>query len=44
MALLMRRCASLKAPGTSPRRFVNQPMITGLKPIQATVLLIIGDR
>ena len=28
-----RRRASLKAPGILPRRSVNQPMMTGLKPI-----------
>lgn len=46
-----RRRASLKAPGILPRRSVNQPMMTGLKPIDAMVPigrgqreLIIGDR
>ncbi|CEL61982.1 F-type H+-transporting ATPase subunit alpha [Rhizoctonia solani AG-1 IB] len=46
-----RRRASLKAPGILPRRSVNQPMQTGLKPIDAMVPigrgqreLIIGDR
>ena len=45
-----RRRASLKAPGILPRRSVNQPMMTGLKPIDAMVPighgqheLIIGD-
>ena len=46
-------CASLKAPGILPcRSTVNQPMMTGLKPIDTMVLadrncqceLIIGDR
>ena len=43
-------CASLKAPGILPRRSINQPMMTGLKPIDAMVPighgqheLIIGD-
>jgi F-type H+-transporting ATPase subunit alpha len=43
--------ASLKAPGILPRRSVNQPMMTGIKPIDAMVPigrgqreLIIGDR
>ena len=43
--------ASLKAPGILPRHSVNQPMMTGLKPIDAMVPigrgqreLIIGDR
>src|SRR6202000_197105 len=46
-----RRRASLKAPGILPRRSVNQPMMTGLKPIDAMVPigrgqreLIIGER
>ncbi|KAJ3884952.1 ATP synthase alpha chain [Lentinula edodes] len=46
-----RRRASLKAPGILPRCSVNQPMMTGLKPIDAMVPigrgqheLIIGDR
>lgn len=46
-----RRRASLKAPGILPRQSVNQPMQTGLKPIDAMVPvgrgqreLIIGDR
>ncbi|KAG8889286.1 Alpha subunit of the F1 sector of mitochondrial F1F0 ATP synthase [Tulasnella sp. 332] len=46
-----RRRASLKAPGILPRRSVNQPMQTGIKPIDAMVPigrgqreLIIGDR
>ncbi|CAO1624884.1 unnamed protein product [Jaminaea pallidilutea] len=46
-----RRRASLKAPGILPRKSVNQPMQTGLKPIDAMVPigrgqreLIIGDR
>jgi F-type H+-transporting ATPase subunit alpha len=46
-----RRRASLKAPGILPRRSVNQPMMTGLKSIDAMVPigrgqreLIIGDR
>ncbi|KAG8836100.1 Alpha subunit of the F1 sector of mitochondrial F1F0 ATP synthase [Serendipita sp. 399] len=46
-----RRRASVKAPGILPRRSVNQPMLTGLKPIDAMVPigrgqreLIIGDR
>ena len=46
-----RRRASLKAPGILPRRSVNQPMMTGIKPIDAMVPigrgqreLIIGDR
>src|SRR3984893_17632246 len=46
-----RRRAALKAPGILPRRSVNQPMMTGLKPIDAMVPigrgqreLIIGDR
>ncbi|KAH9004616.1 P-loop containing nucleoside triphosphate hydrolase protein [Lactarius hatsudake] len=30
-----RRRASLKAPGILPRRSVNQPMMTGIKPIDA---------
>ena len=46
------RCrASLKAPGILPRRSVNQPVMTGIKPIDAIVPigrgqreLIIGDR
>ncbi|KIM56241.1 hypothetical protein SCLCIDRAFT_133135 [Scleroderma citrinum Foug A] len=44
-------CASLKAPGILPHRLVNQPMMTGLKPINTMVLadhdrqheIIIGD-
>lgn len=43
--------AQLKAPGILPRRSVNQPMMTGIKPIDAMVPigrgqreLIIGDR
>ena len=43
--------AQLKAPGILPRRSVNQPMLTGIKPIDAMVPigrgqreLIIGDR
>ncbi|KAA1129004.1 Alpha subunit of the F1 sector of mitochondrial F1F0 ATP synthase [Puccinia graminis f. sp. tritici] len=46
-----RRRASLKAPGVLPRRSVNQPMMTGIKSIDAMVPigrgqreLIIGDR
>ncbi|CAO1637377.1 unnamed protein product [Parajaminaea phylloscopi] len=46
-----RRRASLKAPGILPRQSVNQPMQTGLKPIDSMVPvgrgqreLIIGDR
>ena len=46
-----RRRVSLKAPGILPRRSVNQPMQTGIKPIDAMVPigrgqreLIIGDR
>lgn len=46
-----RRRASLKAPGILPRQSVNQPMQTGIKPIDAMVPigrgqreLIIGDR
>jgi F-type H+-transporting ATPase subunit alpha len=46
-----RRRTSTKAPGILPRRSVNQPMQTGLKPIDAMVPigrgqreLIIGDR
>jgi F-type H+-transporting ATPase subunit alpha len=46
-----RHRASLKAPGILPRRSVNQPMMTGIKPIDAMVPigrgqreLIIGDR
>ena len=46
-----RRRAQLKAPGILPRRSVNQPMMTGIKPIDAMVPigrgqreLIIGDR
>jgi F-type H+-transporting ATPase subunit alpha len=46
-----RRRAQLKAPGILPRRSVNQPMMTGLKSIDAMVPigrgqreLIIGDR
>lgn len=46
-----RRRASVKAPGVLPRRSVNQPMMTGLKSIDAMVPigrgqreLIIGDR
>ncbi|KAH8921314.1 ATP synthase F1, alpha subunit [Atractiella rhizophila] len=46
-----RRRTSLKAPGVLPRRSVNQPMMTGLKSIDAMVPigrgqreLIIGDR
>ncbi|KIM52205.1 hypothetical protein SCLCIDRAFT_141597, partial [Scleroderma citrinum Foug A] len=31
------RCASLKVPGILPRHSVNQPMMTGLKPINALV-------
>ena len=47
----LRSRASLKAPGILPRRSVNQPMMTGIKPIDAMVPigrgqreLIIGDR
>ena len=32
-----RRRAALKAPGILPRRSVNQPMMTGIKPINAMV-------
>src|SRR5436190_21545594 len=32
-----RRRAALKAPGILPRRSVNKPMMTGLKPIDAMV-------
>ncbi|KAF8495688.1 P-loop containing nucleoside triphosphate hydrolase protein [Russula emetica] len=46
-----RRRAALKAPGILPRRSMNQPMMTGIKPIDAMVPigrgqreLIIGDR
>ena len=46
-----RRRAQLKAPGVLPRRSVNQPMLTGLKSVDAMVPigrgqreLIIGDR
>jgi F-type H+-transporting ATPase subunit alpha len=46
-----RRRASLKAPGILPHRSVNQPMMTGIKPIDTMVPigrgqreLIIGDR
>ncbi|PWN88543.1 ATP synthase F1, alpha subunit [Acaromyces ingoldii] len=46
-----RRRASLKAPGILPRQSVNQPMQTGIKPIDAMVPigrgqreLVIGDR
>ncbi|WP_296084820.1 F0F1 ATP synthase subunit alpha, partial [uncultured Agrobacterium sp.] len=46
-----RRRVSLKAPGILPRQSVNQPMQTGIKPIDAMVPigrgqreLIIGDR
>ena len=46
-----RHCASLKARGILPRRSVNQPMMTGLKPIDVMVPigcgqheLITGDR
>ncbi|ETS64324.1 hypothetical protein PaG_01169 [Moesziomyces aphidis] len=46
-----RRRASLKAPGILPRQSVNEPMQTGIKPIDAMVPigrgqreLIIGDR
>ncbi|KAF8494243.1 P-loop containing nucleoside triphosphate hydrolase protein [Russula emetica] len=46
-----RRRAALKAPGILPRHSVNQPMMTGIKPIDAMVPigrgqreLIIGDR
>ena len=46
-----RRRVSVKAPGILPRRSVNQPMQTGIKPIDAMVPigrgqreLIIGDR
>lgn len=45
------RRAALKAPGILPRHSVNQPMMTGIKPIDAMVPigrgqreLIIGDR
>ncbi|KAF8488014.1 P-loop containing nucleoside triphosphate hydrolase protein, partial [Russula emetica] len=45
------RRAALKAPGILPRHSVNQPMMTGIKPINAMVPigrgqreLIIGDR
>ncbi|KAF8500499.1 P-loop containing nucleoside triphosphate hydrolase protein [Russula emetica] len=45
------RRAALKAPGILPRRSVNQPMMTGIKPIDAMVPIsrgqreiIIGDR
>ena len=49
---VIERHASLKAPGILPRRSVNQPMMTGLKPIDTMVLadhdhqheIIIGDR
>ncbi|KAG0699939.1 P-loop containing nucleoside triphosphate hydrolase protein [Suillus ampliporus] len=36
-----RRRASLKAPGILPRRSVNQPMMTGLKPIDAMTAVAI---
>lgn len=46
-----RRRSSLKAPGILPRQSVNQPMQTGIKPIDAMVPigrgqreLVIGDR
>lgn len=46
-----RRRASVKAPGVLPRQSVNQPMMTGLKSVDAMVPigrgqreLIIGDR
>ena len=46
-----RRRAQLKAPGVLPRHSVNQPMLTGLKAVDAMVPigrgqreLIIGDR
>lgn len=46
-----RRRTTLKAPGVLPRRSVNQPMMTGLKSVDAMVPigrgqreLIIGDR
>jgi F-type H+-transporting ATPase subunit alpha len=46
-----RRRSQLKAPGVLPRRSVNQPMMTGLKAVDAMVPigrgqreLIIGDR
>ncbi|KAJ6511495.1 P-loop containing nucleoside triphosphate hydrolase protein [Mycena vitilis] len=39
-----RRRASLKAPGILPRRSVNQPMMTGLKPIDAMVPIGRGQR
>ncbi|KIM67505.1 hypothetical protein SCLCIDRAFT_1192170 [Scleroderma citrinum Foug A] len=48
---VIERCASLKAPGILPHRSVNQPMMTGLEPIDTMVLadrdrqreIIIGD-
>ncbi|TEB36753.1 ATP synthase F1, alpha subunit [Coprinellus micaceus] len=36
-----RRRASVKAPGILPRRSVNQPMMTGLKPIDAMTAVAI---
>ncbi|EIN11081.1 P-loop containing nucleoside triphosphate hydrolase protein, partial [Punctularia strigosozonata HHB-11173 SS5] len=35
---------SLKAPGILPRRSVNQPMMTGIKPIDAMVPIGRGQR
>ena len=39
-----RHHASLKAPGILPRHLVNQPMPTGLKPIDAMVPIGHGQR
>ena len=36
-----RRRASLKAPGILPHRSVSQPMMTGIKPIDAMVSLVV---
>ncbi|KAF8496533.1 hypothetical protein F5888DRAFT_1635025 [Russula emetica] len=39
-----RRLATLKAPGILPRRSVNQPMMTGIKPIDAMLPISRGKR
>ena len=38
------RCTSLEAPGILPHRSVNQPMTTGIKPIDAMVPIGRGQR
>jgi len=39
-----RHRASLKAPGILPHRFINQPTMTGIKPIDATAPIGRGQR